>query len=63
MRIRKGLKQMIDTVPAGIGPLGQKIVRFAVERGCFNIVGAVDPDPDKACRDLNVAVHPQAVHG
>lgn len=43
---------MINTVHIGIGPLGQKIVRFAVERGCFNIVGAVDSDPDKAGRDL-----------
>ena len=43
---------MINTVHVGIGPLGQKIVRFAVERGCFNIVGAVDPDPEKAGKDL-----------
>ncbi|MHC4324917.1 MAG: NAD(P)H-dependent amine dehydrogenase family protein, partial [Planctomycetota bacterium] len=43
---------MINTVHIGIGPLGQKIVRFAVERGCFNIVGAVDTDPEKAGRDL-----------
>jgi 4-hydroxy-tetrahydrodipicolinate reductase len=48
----KRLNQMINTVHIGIGPLGQKIVRFAVERGCFNIVGAVDSDPDKAGRDL-----------
>ncbi len=26
------------------------MVKYAVERGCFNIVGAVDPDPDKAGR-------------
>ena len=43
---------MINTVHVGIGPLGQKLVRYAVERGCFNIVGAVDPDPEKAGRDL-----------
>ena len=43
---------MINTVHIGIGPLGQKIVRFAVERGCFNIVGVVDPAPDKAGREL-----------
>lgn len=43
---------MINTVHVGIGPLGQKLVRYAVERGCFNIVGAVDPDPQKAGRDL-----------
>lgn len=43
---------MINTVHVGIGPLGQKLVRYAVERGCFSIVGAVDPDPEKAGKDL-----------
>jgi 4-hydroxy-tetrahydrodipicolinate reductase len=43
---------MIDTVHLGIGPLGQKMVEYAVQRGCFNIVGAVDPDPEIAGRDL-----------
>ncbi|MGB2864539.1 MAG: hypothetical protein WBC05_14520 [Sedimentisphaerales bacterium] len=43
---------MINIVQVGIGPLGQKIIRFAVERVCFNIVGAVDPAPDKAGREL-----------
>jgi len=43
---------MINTVHVGIGPLGQKMLRYAVERGCFNIVGAVDPDPEKAGKDL-----------
>ena len=43
---------MINTVHVGIGPLGQKVLRYAVERRSFNIVGAVDPDPEKAGRDL-----------
>ncbi|MHC4299212.1 MAG: NAD(P)H-dependent amine dehydrogenase family protein [Planctomycetota bacterium] len=43
---------MVNIVHVGIGPLGAKTVRYAVERGCFNIVGAVDPDPEKAGRDL-----------
>ncbi len=43
---------MINTVHVGIGPLGQKVLGYAVERGCFNIVGAVDPDPEKAGKDL-----------
>jgi len=43
---------MIDTVHVGIGPLGQKMVKYTLERGCFNIVGAVDPDPRKAGKDL-----------
>jgi hypothetical protein len=43
---------MISIVHVGIGPLGQKVVRYAVERGCFQIVEAVDPDPEKAGQDL-----------
>jgi len=43
---------MINTVHVGIGPIGQNMVKYAVERGCFNIVGAVDPDPDKAGKEL-----------
>ncbi len=43
---------MIDTVHIGIGPLGQMVARYALERGCFHIVGAVDPDPQKAGKDL-----------
>jgi len=39
---------------AGLGPLGQKIARFAFERECIQVVGAVDPAPDKAGRDLGV---------
>ena len=44
--------RMINVVHLGIGPLGQKVVKYAVERGCFNIIGAVDPAPDKAGKDL-----------
>ncbi len=43
---------MAEIIHVGIGPLGQKTVRYAVERGCFDIVGAVDIDPGKAGRDL-----------
>lgn len=32
--------------------MGQKCVSFALERGCINIVAAVDPAPDKVGRDL-----------
>jgi hypothetical protein len=46
------MKQMINTVHVGLGPLGQKVLRYAVERGCFNVVGAVDSDPEKAGKDL-----------
>ncbi len=43
---------MINTVHVGIGPLGQKMAKYAMERTCFNIVGAVDSDPDKAGKEL-----------
>lgn len=39
-------------VQVGIGPLGQKVVRFALERGGIEIVAAVDADPKKVGRDL-----------
>ncbi len=42
----------MDIVQVGLGPLGQKIVRFALERGNINIVAAVDPAPEKAGKDL-----------
>ena len=43
---------MINTVHIGMGPLGQQVLRYAVERGSFNIVGAVDTDSEKAGKDL-----------
>ena len=43
---------MINIIQVGLGPLGQKAVRYALERGTIRIVGAVDPAPDKAGQDL-----------
>jgi len=42
---------MIKVVQIGLGPLGQKIVRFASKRNGINIVAAVDPAPDKVGAD------------
>lgn len=42
----------IDLIQVGLGPLGRMITRFAHERACFRIVGAVDPDPAIAGRTL-----------
>lgn len=42
----------MNIIQVGLGPLGQKIVRFAIERGTIDIVGAVDPAPDKVGKDL-----------
>jgi hypothetical protein len=43
---------MIEIVHVGLGPLGQKMIRSAVDRGSFRIVGAVDTDPAKIGKDL-----------
>jgi hypothetical protein len=43
---------MIDIVHIGLGPLGQKMVKSAVERGSFRIMAAVDTDPAKIGKDL-----------
>ncbi|MFH0794903.1 MAG: dihydrodipicolinate reductase [bacterium] len=43
---------MLKIVQMGIGPLGVKVVRFALERGGIEIVGAVDLDPNKIGKDL-----------
>lgn len=42
----------MNIVQVGLGPLGQKIVRYALERGTINIAAAVDPAPDKVGKDL-----------
>ncbi|MCM2277352.1 MAG: dihydrodipicolinate reductase [Oligoflexia bacterium] len=42
---------MTKILHVGLGPLGQKTVKFALERG-FKIVAAVDPAPDKVGKDL-----------
>jgi 4-hydroxy-tetrahydrodipicolinate reductase len=43
---------MIDIIHVGMGPLGRKMVRYAIDRGCFRIKGAVDTNPEIAGRDL-----------
>jgi hypothetical protein len=43
---------MIDIIHVGLGPLGQKLVRSAVARGGFRLVGTVDTDPAKIGKDV-----------
>jgi len=43
---------MLRVVQMGLGPLGQKIVKYALERKGIVYVGAVDPAPDKVGKDL-----------
>ncbi len=45
----------IKSVIYGVGPIGQLIARIAVERG-FEIVGAVDIDPQKVGKDLGEVI-------
>jgi len=43
---------VIDIVQVGLGPLAQMMVRSAIARSSFRIVGAVDTDPAKVGKDL-----------
>lgn len=43
---------MLKIVQIGIGPLGKKVVQFALERKGLEIVAVVDNDPEKVGRDL-----------
>ena len=43
---------MLKVIQIGVGPLGQNVVRCALQRGGVAIVGAVDPAPDKCGKDL-----------
>jgi len=61
---------MIKIIHLGLGPLGQKIIKFALERPFIRIIAAVDPAPDIAGRDLgevcglekmNLVVNPDLV--
>lgn len=43
---------MLNIIQLGIGPIGQQLTRYLVERKGISIIGAVDPDPEKAGKDL-----------
>ncbi len=42
----------IRLMQVGIGPIGQKVVNYLLQREGLEIVAAVDPAPDKAGKDL-----------
>lgn len=44
--------EKIRVMQVGIGPIGQKVVRYMEERQAIDIVAAVDVDPDKIGKDL-----------
>ncbi|MEX0609828.1 MAG: hypothetical protein WD016_08290 [Balneolaceae bacterium] len=43
---------MIKVVQFGLGPIGQQLTRFLSERSGVKIVAAIDPDPNKAGKDI-----------
>lgn len=43
---------MIKIIQLGLGPLGQKVASYVLQRKGIEIVGAVDPDPEKVGRDV-----------
>ncbi|MEW6048756.1 MAG: dihydrodipicolinate reductase, partial [Bacillota bacterium] len=51
-----GQHQMVGVVQIGLGPIGQGIVRRLLQMPGVRLVGAVDPAPDKAGRDVGALV-------
>jgi len=45
---------MTRIVVIGLGPLGQRLVRYALERRSVRVVGAVDIDPAKIGKDIGL---------
>lgn len=43
---------MIKVIQLGLGPIGQRLTRYLDEREGMQIMGAVDPDPQKGGKDL-----------
>lgn len=43
---------MLKIVQLGLGPIGQQLTRYLSERPGIQIVGAVDPDPEKSGKDV-----------
>lgn len=43
---------MIKVIQMGLGPIGQQLTRYLSERPGIEIIGAVDPDPGKAGKDI-----------
>jgi 4-hydroxy-tetrahydrodipicolinate reductase len=46
------MEKKIRVVQYGLGPIGCKVVQYLTERGHFDIVGAIDADPEKVGTDL-----------
>ena len=49
--------KQIKVIQVGLGPLGQKIVSYAVRRDGIELIAAVDPAPDKTGKDLSRLCH------
>jgi 4-hydroxy-tetrahydrodipicolinate reductase len=54
------MEKKIRVVHYGLGPIGCKVVQYLTERGHFDIVGAIDADPEKVGTDLG---HLAALNG
>ena len=49
--------KQVKIIQVGLGPLGQKIVSYAVRRDGIEVIAAVDSAPDKAGKDLHKLCH------
>ena len=47
---------MVKAIIVGLGPLGQKVAHFALQRKCIKLVGAVDIAPELVGKDLGSVI-------
>lgn len=52
---------MIRVVQLGLGPLGQKVARYALQREGVKIIGAMDLDPTKVGQDIGVLCSEESI--
>jgi 2,4-diaminopentanoate dehydrogenase len=50
------MARSLKLVHCGLGPIGQSIARMVLEEDAFSVVGATDPSPDYAGKDLGTAL-------
>ena len=55
--------EQIHVVQVGLGPIGRKVVQFMAQRPSLKIVGAVDPAPAIAGKDLGELCEVDSCHG
>ncbi len=50
------MNKKLRMIQLGVGPIGERIARFAAERASLDLVGAVDTDPELVGKDIGAII-------